>query len=371
MYISTEFKKCYIYCFSGIRKRTCETLHRKKSIQFQWRKPLKIVKKIIVKRTSNRLRRNLPVKIKQQVDKTLKKHFFNFKRKEGDVMRLDCDNIAARNILRKYPKAGFRFIHNSMPMKIETGRMMFRLGILSIQSLASTDQGVYMCEIEYEPKQVTTVALYSVLVTDGDSEIAVKETNTLSIKCNSVSIARLFKGSIRVWLDENGKERSEHIDASLPKPDLFTNVKKSTAGRWICHVKDKASKRVWQTTSYKVIVEPPPTRYEKYYDTIMADKFKYGCIFSGVGGLIFVMCFSFIYQTDKARSSDSSRIEILKKQLKRLEGITSEVSSEPLEDNPLVEFKPNQQSDLFLDSQDELYMADENTKLLNQHDFSD
>ncbi|KAK3104174.1 hypothetical protein FSP39_025042 [Pinctada imbricata] len=194
--------------------------------------------------------------------RSLNEQHHNFTRKLGGVVELQCETKTVQRILRIFPKASYRWIHNGSPLKMDASRMRYQMGELVMSNLIPTDTGVFVCQIEYEPGQVKTVAIFSLFVKASKGfAIHVQQTKDVKLQCNSAALGNLFDGSKRSW-KHNNKVVTKAIHAWNRSEEVFRNAHQNVTGNWTCIVHQPITARYWTTAYYTVILDPPPTAME-------------------------------------------------------------------------------------------------------------
>ena len=238
------------------------------------------------------LDRNLSSKINQAMSSMVN----SYNKSVGDTVEMDCENEYSLNIFEIYPKASRHWIHNNFGFRFKGERMMYRFGLLTIQNIHKDDQGVYLCRIEYKPKQVKTVAFFTLEVTSNNVDVRVQETMTLKLRCHSAALGYLFPNAYRDWfvngklIQPSGKSSDNKTLAHLTSTDSFYNVSKNHQGNWQCIVTDPDNERQWTTSFYVVKVLDPPTKAERLVHMVMDNKIKSAFIFISMLAFCFVMC---------------------------------------------------------------------------------
>jgi len=273
--------------------------------------------------TARRLRRDShPASLREELvpipsslEKIVKKHlnssYYSFTKGEGETVEFQCNNIATKRFFREFPRSSRRWVLNNHPLKVEGDRMMFQLASLAIQSLKTKDQGVYLCRIDYEPRQSKTVGVFSLIVESETITIFVKELTPLRIQCNSGPIGYLFPTATRQW-ENKGKIMKSNIPAKDSTNDIFPSAEKSYAGNWLCSVKHKETGRIWKTASYRVFVDKPPTFTQRCVTYVKKNPVLIASLILGIVAFFFVVISGLVKKAAKEKGYDMLAVDKFK-----------------------------------------------------------
>lgn len=250
------------------------------------------------------------------VKSALEQEHHSFTRKYGGSIELDCDTATVRAIFRKYPRASRQWVHNNNALVIESDRMFYQMGVLTIQNLNAEDQGVFICRIEYEPKQFKSVALFSLVIETNEKAVSVQETQTLALQSNSAPIGYLFPSATRTWR-RNGAFVRSNISASKSHSDQFHESKKDSGGIWTCTVSRKlhGASKEWKTARYQVKVMPPPTELEQAVSYSSNHPIIVIMVFLGISGFLLVVFIFCIYRADQDQMAAKVEMDKMKESL--------------------------------------------------------
>ncbi|XP_060069177.1 uncharacterized protein LOC132549278, partial [Ylistrum balloti] len=251
------------------------------------------------------------------VDKALEKEHHSLTKSIGGFVALNCNTDVTKAIFKQYARASRQWVHNDNDLEIENDRMVYQLGILSIQALKTTDQGVYICRIEYEPKQFKSVVLFTLVVESNEPNTFVQETGVLVLQSNSAPIGYIFPTTTRTWWINDKMFRS-NILASQQQDDRFEKADKSFEGVWTCIVSrqlNDGTKRPWKTARYVVKLTPPPSKSEQlltYCSEHPVTIVVCGLVFSGFLLVIFIGC---VYRADQDKALAQTEMDSMKERL--------------------------------------------------------
>ncbi|XP_033745560.1 uncharacterized protein LOC117331073 [Pecten maximus] len=294
--------------------------------------------------------------INRKVDKSLVEEFHSFIKPLGGSVQFDCSTRATRTIFRQYARASRQWVHNNNALNIENDRMLYQMGLLAIQNLKTTDQGIYICRIEYEPMQFKSVALFTLIVKSNEPDVRVQETSVLALQSFSAPLGYLYPSATRAWW-VNDRIFSSKIPASQTNDDRFFNANKSFEGIWTCTVSHKTNDRptrTWKTARYVVKLTPPPSKLEKlltYCSTHPVTTVMYFLVFAGFLLVVFIGC---VYSADKVKMSAQTEMDSMKERL-----LSCKDNSKDL-DYSYDASQPNPNNDRFSKENGEIYYQQEN-----------
>ncbi|OWF35063.1 uncharacterized protein LOC110443449 isoform X1 [Mizuhopecten yessoensis] len=261
---------------------------------------------------------NLPLakNLNLKADRALEREHHSFTKPFGGYIALDCDTDVTKAIFKQYARASRQWVHNNNALEIENDRMVYQMGLLTIQGLKTSDQGVFICRIEYEPKQFKSVALFTLVVESNDL-MRVQETSVMTLQSNSASLGYIFPSATRAWWHIGNIVRS-NISASQASDDRFLHANTSIAGYWTCivsHQLKDGTKRTWKTARYVVHVTPPPSKLEQistYCSMHPVTIVMCGLVIGGFILVLFVVCVS---RVDKEKMQAEEEMDKMKERL--------------------------------------------------------
>ncbi|XP_069141981.1 uncharacterized protein [Argopecten irradians] len=260
---------------------------------------------------------NLPLErhLDYMVDKSLAEECHSITKPFGGFVEFDCDTKATKAIFKQYARASRQWIHNYNALEIESDRMVYQLGLLTIQNLKPSDQGVYICRIEYEPEQFKSVALFTLIVESSEPNIRVQETRPLNLQSHSAPLGYLFPSATRTW-SVNGKVFRSKTPASQTNEDEFANANKTFEGVWTCTVSHKQKNtRTWKVARYVVKLMPPPSKSEVVLNSLFTHPITTVMVCLVFAGFLLVIFIACVYRADQAELSAKAEMDTMKERL--------------------------------------------------------
>lgn len=324
-------KNKMIFIISEKRFRSCNS-GMQQIVELQRRNQLKVPSETMNHTARNRTKRfkikdklskiHADIPLPKNLRKLIKAELKNathvrYNRTVGGTMEITCENEISRQINKFYKKSKAKWLHNNGAMKIIAGRMFFQFGILRIERLEPEDQGTYVCQVEYEPEEFKTVALYT-LVTDPGIQVRVKESLTFSFHCPSQSLYHMVKHTNRTWIHNNNV--TEYSTSIFNKSSAhFYNANKEMAGNWTCVVFDPIKNVEFDLITYQVHVDPPPSTFEVLYQYFKENPTICGAIGLPLLCIFLVFLVTIFYFVDKQKEKNKEKLDMFKSKLKDMD----------------------------------------------------
>lgn len=327
----------------------------------------------------------LPKKMKKLIDKKMKsykktKHGLDsdgknntdirFERDVEGMIEITCDNEISRVIAKQYKRSAVRWLINGFALTIQLERMTYQFNILRIQNLVPEDQGIYTCQMEYEPKEFKTVALYT-LVTNPGKEIQVMESRPLTLDCPSHTLHHMVYAGDKVWV-LNGDDFTNPEPYQNQSSITFEEASKNLTGNWSCVVRD-TNDIEWKLFNYVVIVNPPPSLYEEvYFFAIDNPKTSIGFgLF--VLFIVLVIAVTGMYFVEKSQQKSKKQAEDFKAKIGKMTDsndpeitkLINDIAYEGLDTQVVDEYELDEATSKVL-----LNNTNENSRLLPQYSFN-
>lgn len=391
--IFPRFQVKYINMFVGMKMKNCKTetngdrtIFQRKDITRKKRFISKIalpkkMKKFISKKMKSI--KKLRKKLKKSDNSSVETSEVRFVKNVEEILEISCNNPISRELAQQYKRSSVRWLLNGYALAIELERMTYQFNTLQIQNLVPKDQGIYTCQMEYEPKQFQTVALYT-LATKPGKEMHVKESRSLIMDCPSHTLHHMVDDGDKVWTF-NGK------DVTVPEPFLnntggktFENAIKNMTGNWSCIVRDSDGIE-WILFNYFVIIDPPPSLFEDvYFFAIDNPRLSITIGILGVFAVL-VLAVTGMYFVEKSQKKSKQQAEDFKEKMAKmtesndpeLSKLINDVALEGLDDKDLEELNEEDLEELL--SEDGLgvvsspinpFNINENSRLLPQYSFN-
>lgn len=238
----------------------------------------------------------------------------NIHKLETEVAEMECANALTTVILRRKPKASFMWYKNGDPLTMDPSRMAFADMILFIQSLAASDEGVYTCAVEYEPKMVQIVALHALTVSTITPQVQIAATEDLFLDCHASVFLQIFSSLMKSWYRNDtiyGMIRNVTNRENDSRMDKFENANKNFTGVWTCDI--SIGQQIWHTSNILVEVGPEPSTIIKLRNLIMHNPIYLGL---AIGVVLFAAVTCLCFYVDYNRNENSKvAYESLKKRL--------------------------------------------------------
>ncbi|CAC5397168.1 unnamed protein product [Mytilus coruscus] len=283
----------------------------------------------------------LPKNLRKLIKKELKNAtHVRYNRTVGGTMEITCENEISRQINKLYKKSKAKWLHNNGALRIIAGRMFYQFGILRIERLEPEDQGTYICQVEYEPEEFKTVALYT-LVTDPGIQVRVKESLNFNLHCPSQSLYHMVKHSNRSWIHNHNV--TNYSTSIFNKSSAnFYNANKDMAGNWTCVVFDPIKNVEFDLVTYQVHVDPPPSLFEILYQYFKDNPTICGAIGLPLLCIFLVFLVTVFYFVDKHKEENKKKLDMFKSKLKDLDLKALGDEAKPYYDEPDASPKPYQ-----------------------------
>lgn len=179
---------------------------------------------------------------------------------EGSKVSLDCRNNVTSKVIQNFRQAKYRWIHNGMLFKVDKDRVLYERGHIIFLKARPSDSGNYMCQIEYEPFLVKTVAVFALLVfPENPPAKVVPYGRKFCLQCNSAAIGHLYFYMKRNWMI-NGTYYAfdQDIPAKAINEDCIDFATPRISGDWTCVTTQEYTQKKWSTAFYRIKVTAKP-----------------------------------------------------------------------------------------------------------------
>lgn len=179
---------------------------------------------------------------------------------EGSQTLLDCRNNVTKKVFRKFRQAKYRWIHNGMLFKVDKDRMRYNGRRILFLKVRPSDSGSYMCQIEYEPFLVKTVAVFALLVfPENPPPKVVHYGRKFCLQCNSAAIGHVYFYTKRNWMiDDIYYAFDQDIPAKSINEDCIDFATTTMSGDWTCVTTQEYTQKQWSTAFYRIKVTSKP-----------------------------------------------------------------------------------------------------------------
>lgn len=179
---------------------------------------------------------------------------------EGTEVTLDCRNNATKKVMKNFLQATYRWIHNGMHLKFDEDRVLNLTGRVVFLEAKAGDSGSYLCQIEYAPFLMKTVAAFSLLVIPNNILVQTyKYGARFCLKCNSDAIGHLYLYTSRNWIiNDLYYALKKDVSAKSVEVDCIDFALSKMSGDWTCVTTQEYTKKQWSTAFYRIIVDDEP-----------------------------------------------------------------------------------------------------------------
>ncbi|XP_064603663.1 uncharacterized protein LOC135469068 [Liolophura sinensis] len=298
----------------------------------------------------------LPEELTNELKEDLKKMYNNYDKVEHQSVAFVCGTPVADKIKESYPRTSTFWVKNGQPFKLDPSRMSYDNGDLLIQSVVAADIGVYLCQLEWQPKLRQTVAVY-VLVVKSSFKLHTRQHRNLQLYCNGASLGLLYAGLQQIWF-HNGEIYKDYgtTPPQTINVEYFEDIGPDFAGLWECTINDPSSMRLWVTNRVNVTVGGGVYFIER----LMSNQiYLIGCgavIVSAVIGIA-VCC---LYQDKKGDKNAETEAEVYEELMKENPSILNEEIEE--EKSRRDEPKPSSAGENYL-TESSSFVSDEGLQL--------
>lgn len=248
----------------------------------------------------------------------------NYDKVEHQSVAFVCGTPAADKIKEAYPRTSTFWVKNGQPFKLDPSRMTYDNGDLLIQSVVAADIGVYLCQLEWQPKLRQTVAVYA-LVVKSSFKLHTRQHRNLQLYCNGASLGLLYAGLQQIWF-HNGEIYKDYgtTPPQTINVEYFEDIGSDFAGLWECTINDPSSMRLWITNRVNVTVGGGVYFIERL---LSSPAYLVGCgavVLATVVGIA-VCC---LYQDKKGDQNAETEAEVYEQLMKENPSILDEEKEE-------------------------------------------